>query len=350
MTEALTTTPVKLSPMLKTITPGLIELGKIKIGRKGKQTTSGGGKKFQPPTKLSYFLVTGLERDATGNFIKDEAIHKIIGDEPKRIPITLLFDDIALNFPSWMAHYQGETRTCKGDGEHAYKQGSTNPIECPCDKADVDHKPAADRCKMNGMLSCIIRGAGGVGGVWRLRTTSYNSITGITSALALIKRITGGPLSGIDLDLVIAPKTGTDPDGKSRKIYIVGVEYVGELEKLRNEGLALAQSTVTHKKQLAALEGAVLTAHDAEFEDVADVVEEFYPENAEGYAEPATIDLGDLEDEDETPKEKPAKKKPKNTNKNAQVKPPAQTEDVVGDTDSGGDVSGGGDVPPDLFG
>ena len=76
---------------IKGMIPALPERGKIKIGRKGRMVTSKQGNEFQPPQKLNHFIVTTLERAEDGNFIRDEEIHKIIGDEPKKIPVRLLY-------------------------------------------------------------------------------------------------------------------------------------------------------------------------------------------------------------------------------------------------------------------
>jgi hypothetical protein len=323
----------KLSPMIKTFTPGLTELGKIKIGMKGEVRKAKSGNDYQLPQKLDHFIVTGLERDESGNFTRDEAIHKIIGDKPKRIPITLLFDDIYLNFQSRYACYQGTTLFCTGDGEQANRKGQNEPIQCPCERSEPEYTPTKDRCKMNGVLSVIIRGTDTIGGVWKFRTTSFNTIQGITSSLYLIKRITGGPLSGLDLDLVIAPKTANAPDGSSQKIFVVGIEYTGGMEQLRDEGLRLVQATSSHRKQLALLEENAVNMIDVELEEenAEETVAEWYPENDPNYVEPEkpTIDLNDgeqLDTETGEVTEKPAEKK---TKKQAEPEPePKEIEDI----------------------
>lgn len=276
----------ELSPLVKGLRPGLTERGKIKIGIKGETRHSQKGTDYQLPQKLDHFVITTLEKDNTGNFVKDYAIHEKLGDNPKRVPIMLLFDDIALNFQSRYACYQGKTLFCTGDGENAIRKGVDDYIECPCERSETDYVPPQDRCKMLGVLSCIIRGIDSIGGVYKFRTTSYNSIQGITSSLAFIKQITGGPLMGIELDLVLGPKTTTSPDGKTQTIYVVGIEYTGGIEQLRDEGLKALSQSVHHRKMLASVEHEVANIINVEVMDVDDVVEEFFPENAEGYEPP----------------------------------------------------------------
>lgn len=147
---------------------------------------------------------------------------------------------------------------------------------------------------MNGVLSCIIRGGGSVGGVWKFRTTSFNTIQGITSSLFLIRKITGGWLAGLDLDLVIVPKTASSPDGKTQTIYVVGVEYIGDMTELRDAGLKLVKATAAHSEQMKLLEtSAVNMISEALEEDTPSAVSEWYPQNDPNYVEPekATIDL-----------------------------------------------------------
>jgi len=322
----------KLSPVIKNLMPGLTELGKIKIGRKGNMKTSSGGKEFQPPQKLDHFVVTTLERDETGNFIKDEEIHKMLGDKPTRIPILLVFDDITLNFQSRYACFKGRTAFCSGDGEHAIKQDTPELIPCPCPLAD----PQSDTktpCKMHGILSVMIQGAEKFGGVWKFRTTSYNSIQGITSSLCAIQRMVGGPIAGLPLELVLSNKTAITPKtGEATKIQIVSVEYPGSMEQLREQGIKVLSASVNHRRQLALIEAQakeILTPDIDSFDP-----EEFHPDQVEGMTPveqdtpaPEQPEAPDTEPS-EPVTEQPEPVAPAGTKQPAQpeTKPPAQTE------------------------
>jgi hypothetical protein len=223
-------TMVKLSPMIKNLTPGLAEAGKIKIGIKGQaRKTKDGQNEYQPPQKVDHFIVTTLTRDSSKNFIRDEKIHEMLGDKPTRIPIMLLFDEIHRNFQSRYACYEGKKLWCSGDGEQANRAGCNEPVTCPCERSDYGTETES-RCKLNGIFSVIIRGTDKFGCVWKFRTTSYNTIQSITSSLYLIQQVTGGPLAGLDLDMVLLPKSTTDPKGSQQTIYVVGIEYVGGME------------------------------------------------------------------------------------------------------------------------
>lgn len=274
---------------IKGLMPGLTERGKIKIGIKGRTVTSRQGKEFHPPEKLDHFVVTTLQRGPDGNFIRDEEVHRVIGDHPVEIPVRLLYNDPELNFQSRYVLFSGRTMACSGDGEQALRmrKGSSERdlVQCPCHLADPANE-GPHKCKMNGTLSVIIDGVGVVGGVWKLRTTSFNSIVGIMSSLHLIKSLTGGPLAGIPLHLTLAPKTGVTPQGQAVSIYVVGLEFRGTPDHLQRIGYERALQNAQHYARIEMIEDKArgmlraMPAPELDGTDPDDVVEEFYPEQA----------------------------------------------------------------------
>ena len=72
------------SLIIKTIAPGLVERGKIKIGEKGKMVASSRGASFQPPQKLDHFIITTTLRGQDGNFLRDYAAHADLGDADRK--------------------------------------------------------------------------------------------------------------------------------------------------------------------------------------------------------------------------------------------------------------------------
>lgn len=289
MNEAATALPMarpRRSLMVKDLAPGLPERGKIKIGMKGQMMKSKQGNDFQPPKKLDHFVVTTTTRGPDGNFVRDEALHKVLGDKPTAIPIYLPFHDIELNLQTSYACYQGRKMWCRGDGEFAQRMGENGSrlsVPCVCERIAADYT-GKDKCKINGLLSVMIRDAGGVGGVWKFRTTSFNTVTGFMSTLALIKATTGGPLAGIPLVMKINPKTVASPtDGAVQTIYVVSLEYEGNMEALRQEGYQLALAQSKHNYSIQHIEDQVrkmIAPPDAPLpgDDPDDVWQEFYPE------------------------------------------------------------------------
>ena len=275
--------------MLKNLTPRMAERGKIKIGAKGQARQSSGGKEFQPPQKLDHFVITTLERGPDGNFVKDASVHKLLRDEqPRRIPVRLLFNDIEMNFMSRYACFVGRTMWCAGDGEmasRASKSGGREQVQCPCPRIDQGYR-GEDKCKVNGALSVIIDGVPGVGNVWTFRTTSWNSVQNLTSAMAQIKALSGGVLAGLPLDLVLSPKEVATPDGKLMKAWIVSLQYAGTIEDLRNVGYRLLEAETSHGFRMRQVEDdvrrrlALPAPSDVPLpgDDVDDVVDEFYPD------------------------------------------------------------------------
>ncbi len=296
--KSINTSRTRRPMMIKGLTPQLPERGRIKIGFKGEMRKSGRGTDFQPPQKLDHFVVTTLQRGEDGNFIPDETLMARLGDKPTEIPVRLLYDDPALNFPTRYACFVGRSLWCSGDGETAIRAPATptgppQEVACTCERADPAYK-GNDKCKMNGSLSVLIEGAGGIGGVWKFRTTSYNSIVGIMSTLAFIRQMTGGVLANIPLKLKVQPKQAAAPDGNPVTIYVVSLEFDGDMPGLQEiaHGIALGRAkmniSIEHiedeaRRMLAlAAPAHVPLAGD----DANDVIEEFYPEQATAEPEP----------------------------------------------------------------
>jgi hypothetical protein len=280
--------------MIKNLIPSLIEWGKIKIGRKGKFVRQS----FQMPEKLDHFLITTMERDDSNNFILDSGLmDKIMTDQKvdalKSIPITLLYNDIELNLQTRYACFRGKTRWCTGDGEEASRLKSEKPvsyetIKCPCERAEPDYagedNSGKGKCKVTGCLSCLIDGSDKIGGVWKFRTTSFNSARSMLSSLLMIKRLTGGIVAGIPLHLTVSPKSTNNPvDGQPVTIYVVNIEYHGNANSLRLAGLEVAKLEATHSLRIERIEEEarqllITNVENELIDDDDDHVEEFHPE------------------------------------------------------------------------
>jgi len=274
---------------IKNLCPGLMERGKIKIGIKGKMTTSRSGKKFQLPQKLDYFRVTTTQRDDSGNFALDSSVHEMIGDKPTRIPILLMYNDVSMNFQSRYVCFKGKRRWCSGDGESAMRLSNEGSgyvgTACPCERNEPEYE-GQEVCKTSGTLSCMIAGIEQVGGCWKFRTTGYNSTISILSSLSLISSMTGGRLAGIPLDLVVGPKTGINPHtGDAVTIYVVWVEYAGTMEALREAGYQRALDEAKYNINMDQIEDRArkLISVDAQVisDDPDAHAEEFYPDEAD---------------------------------------------------------------------
>jgi hypothetical protein len=213
-------------------------------------------------------------------------------EKPTDIPIRLLYDDQSLNMPTRYACYSGKTLWCSGDGEQAMRLDQSGkqyaPCPCPCPRKEPTYE-GNDPCKMNGNLSVMIDGAGGLGGVWNFRTTSYNSIVGILSAMSFLKTITGGLLANIPLRLTVRPKQVTLPKDptKTSTVYVVGLEFRGDQKMLQAAGQKLALERATHHVRIENIEQEARRLLAAPIDvplpgdDNEQIVAEFYPEQAE---------------------------------------------------------------------
>jgi len=282
------------SPLVCNIIPGLAERGKIKIGFKGELKESSGGKNFQQPKKLDYFIVTGLERDdKTNNLLPDKEVYGKLKLEPKpkRLPVTFFYDEIELNLQSRLACYVGKKLWCSGDGMAAFRRskdssektwGDPFQVQCPCVRFSPEYD-LADKCKINATLSVALRGLDIFGGVYRFRTTSYNSYQALLGTMIQARHATGGRLAGLPFDLVIGPKTAIVPKtGAVTTVYIVSLEFHGDVKMLRDETKRLMLEDKEYFGRLHDIEQDVkkyVTADVPETEE-AEFVEEMYPEQA----------------------------------------------------------------------
>ncbi|MCL4502373.1 MAG: hypothetical protein M1438_11065 [Deltaproteobacteria bacterium] len=271
---------------IKNLTPRLAEWGKIKIGAKGEMKTSNQGRQFAQPQKLDHFIITTMERDAAGRLLPDTDLMarlKPEGGKITSIPILLLYDDPEVNFLTRYAAYAGNTLLCQGDGESAQRlqDSKYQTVPCPCPRLEEAYA-GKDICKPNGVLQCLIQGVNRIGGVWKFRTTSWNSVQSIMSSMKLFQTVTGGILAGIPLQMRVSPKTVTVRGG-NQIVYIVSLEFSGTTQQLTQVALDITRRQAEYRVRLEHLEAEARKAleHQAESpEEVKDIQQEFYPEGA----------------------------------------------------------------------
>jgi len=297
--------------MIKNIIPTLAEVGKIKIGRKGPARKGKEGREYRLPQKDDHFTITGLARDANDDFVVDSALMASVGSatgqQPGRLtalPVRLLYDDIDLNFPTSYACYKTKAACwCRGDGEEASRiderTGEVKTVKCPCERQAPTYK-GADKCKITGCLAVVLDGVPVVGGVWKFRTTSWNSVVNILSSLQFIRSLTGGVLSGVPLFMVVAPKTVSIPDGSGQTtVFVVRLEYRGTAESLSEIGYSEAKRRAVAQIKMADIEAEARAQRQIagadEITEASDIVEEFFPEVASAPVVPVPNDPGTVD-------------------------------------------------------
>lgn len=261
--------------MIKTFTPKLAEIGKIKIGGKGEERTSKGGKKFRLPIRYDHFVITHNFKDKNGNFSPDKGIMKLLGDHPKEIKCSLLYDDIDLNFLNSFSYYHGHKCVCRGDGENAVRTISDKKTNIECLSGECEFL-LNGKCKPSGLLSVTLDNAQSVGGVYKFRTHSWNSVQNILSSLALIKGKTGGVLAGLKYKLTIVKKS-TEDHGN---VVTVNIEFDGTEKQLNESAKSEKQKRVEYKVDMKKIELSAKTSGVLEDnDDPQDVEDEFYNPN-----------------------------------------------------------------------
>lgn len=287
------------------LTKRFAEIGKIKIGGKGETRKSKDGKEYQLPVRFEHFVVTTTEKGKDGNFIIDNEIMKQLGQEPKEIPIRLPFDSIDMNFFTSFQYYHGKKCLCHGDGIDAVritKDGTEKKIKCDPSTCEFLQE---EKCKPSGILSCHVPFSMDVGGIYRFRTHSWNTVSSILAALEYIKDNTRGILQGLPLKLKFLKKA-TQEHGNVNIVTIVldGIEMM----KMRQLALEEFENRVKLGVDMKLLENQ---ARDAGFEidtdDPADVEAEYYLPTVEN-----TDDIIGVTAEDaaEKLKEEPKKQPP----------------------------------------
>jgi hypothetical protein len=257
-----------------------LEMGKIKIGGHGPERIKKGTKdeKYRLPVKYDHFVVTTTEKDKTDNFIKDAAIHKLIGEKPTELQIRLPFDDIDMNFHTSYAMYKGRKLKCKGDGVEATRFPDGKPPEkIECTHGDCEFIKSG-HCKPSGILSCYIAKSHDIGGIYRLRTTSWNTVSGILAALKNFKEnIPGGILQGLPFKLKMLKKN-TAEHGNVTVVTIVGdgvamaeMRQLGQEEQRQRLMLGVNPGD---EEAAATLAGYTPEGND----DPGDIQDEFHPE------------------------------------------------------------------------
>lgn len=277
--------PRKLNRNIVGLEPMLPECGRVKIGMKGEKRLKQGRPQnstkeedyYQVPKKLDHFIITTMERDENGNFKRDQAMHKLLGANPKELPIRFLYNDIELNLQSGYQAYRGRTMWCRGDGVAAKRIKDIEAKkreyvwrDCPCELLEDG------QCKVGSSLAFTIDGVEKVGGIYRFITTSRYSTVGLQASLSFISQLTRGRIANIPLHLVLRERT-VAPDGKTTTIHVASVEYRGDTTALMNDAYQVAQITARHEARMEDIENEARQHLKDEIIDPEDA-DEFFPD------------------------------------------------------------------------
>ena len=264
--------PGTIAPEL--LAPRLPPLGYIKIGGRRAKTTSREGNEFQPPEKYDHFQIRTRTRGADGNFERDGAVHERIGDKPTELLVRLPFDTRGENFFAAMTQYKGRTRVVECNGLQQV-DGSTK-VAALCSRRAG--KPCA--CKPYGRLAVILEAAPTFGGLYVFRTTSWESVNSIQTALRLFEEQFGS-LRGLPLLMKLYPAEVTYRDGDKQKTgtaYKVALVLRASFEEARAATIEFHRSNQLARREILQLVAG--TSAELEALDRADAPEiggEFFP-------------------------------------------------------------------------
>jgi len=153
------------------------EIGKIKLGGRGKKKrTSGGSDMFQPERFDHFEVVTRARDGADGAFVRDEAVHAVVGDEPRELSAILMYPEIEQNLMTVMAEYAGRKPKVICDGEI---QRNAHGKESPCARV----QGGTCKCRPYTRLQVQLVASPHFGGRYVFRTRSWESTNNIQTAL-----------------------------------------------------------------------------------------------------------------------------------------------------------------------
>lgn len=266
--------------MLKglSITPPVI--GRISIGR----VVEKNGKRL--PEKDDQFTLTSQVQGRDGWVLHplDETLRKAANGKLRAIPVRLLFNDPYLNLRAEYSLFDRETGrpVCVGNGETCKRMGNDGLATLPCPSPDGCGFGKAGGCKPYGRLNVIVGDEDEMGS-FIFRTTSYNSIRTLAARLHYFGAVSGGLLACLPLDLKLRGKSTTQSYRSAIYYVDLGVRAGSTLETAIADARELDDRRRTAGFDQAALdEAARLGFSNGAFEDspeeVAAVVDEFYPE------------------------------------------------------------------------
>jgi len=180
----------------------LPRLGIIRLGLKAKSKKTGN----EYPTETEWFVCP-------------EEVRKVFGEEPKELEVMIPINDLESVFPTAYKLY-GSSRglKCQGDGDRAYRVNDETKemkgVACPCQLLEEG------KCKQSANLMVMIPKVS-VGGIYQIRTSSFNSIVDIQSGLDYVAALVGR-FAMIPLKLRRV-KTETYHDGKKQSHYTLQI-------------------------------------------------------------------------------------------------------------------------------
>jgi hypothetical protein len=273
------------------ITPPI--LGRIAIGK----VVEKDGKRL--PQKDDQFTLTSQIQTREGWLPHplDEQLREGQGGKLRRIPIRLLFNDPDLNLRAEYSLFDRTTARplCVGDGEQCRRRTREGMQTLPCPGPDSCELAQGGRCKPYARLNVVIGDEDPLG-TFIFRTTGFNSIRTLAARLQYFKAVSGNRLACMPLELRLRGKSTRQSHGTP--IYYVDITLRDGMDL--EEALAKAHDMALDRDEVGfdqkaldrvAKQGFANGLFEEQEEDVAAVVDEFYPQHDPHQGQPANSQL-----------------------------------------------------------
>lgn len=261
------------------ITPPII--GRISIGR----VVEKNGKRL--PEKDDQFTLT-TQVQQRGEWMLhplNESLRKATPGKLRAIPVRLLFNDPDLNLRAEYCLFDRDTGrpVCVGNGERCKRVEQDGIAILPCPSPEGCQFGGPGGCKPYGRLNVIVGDEDEMGS-FIFRTTSFNSIRTLAARLHYFSAVSGNLLACLSLELKLRGKSTT----QSYRAAIYYVDLDVRVGKTLEATIAEARELDARRKasgfDQAALDatakvGFAKGAFEDSPEEVAAVMEEFYPES-----------------------------------------------------------------------
>ncbi|MFO0806057.1 MAG: hypothetical protein U0791_23375 [Gemmataceae bacterium] len=288
-----------MSMLAETLTPSIVEVGKIKIGELGPpRPKANGSGTWRPPVKLDHFKITTLHRGEDGQLQVDEplmaSLESFADKKDKKLralPIMFPSNDLDDIMQSTHVWYVGKSLGARREGKKVTfyfdpltGQKLDSPRVGAWEDAFLTATDPCDRSKKRKLFKrfttlnvMIAAGLARWGGLYKFRSCGEISARQLYSSLLVLQRSAHGVLRGPIFRMVVRPMQ-VSPEGAVTTVHVVHVEYQSMdanqlLEAAKSQAALEAASAVAIAESNRQLKQLLAAAVD----DVPDEEEAYEP-------------------------------------------------------------------------
>lgn len=231
------------------------------------------------------------EAEKSGKSVEDVEPNTIslMNTKLRSIPVKLLFNDPNLNMRAEYTCFEKGGRTlCRGNGKKAHRVnhnegGRVEEVVCNPANCAVGQE---NRCKPYTRLNVQIEGQEDELGTFMYRTVGWNSLRTLQSKLIYLHGLANGQLAGLPLDLVIRGKSSQQSMGTTffylDLVIRKGFTLATAIKQARAFQLEWEEAGISREFfEEHARQGIANGMFEDSPDEVANVMEEFFPEMTE---------------------------------------------------------------------